>query len=394
MLRVYSKRCASKDWRLLFCVNIPLTCPLYVGDDSTNLHSMAPECFAIFIKLDRGLFCVPLPGSLSGEDISRIRKMSQIPSHLKSRRSLTFSQVLKIKSLLKSLTDSDSYRHRTYRELNALLEGEKENGFLKRTILEECIKTSAADLEKRKTELYNRGVELAQKEEVNECKGTALEHSLFRQKEQELKNWRVQFTNKKSHNHSLALELESQRSRIAFKLGQMFPLEPLKNRPFEFGLFDCVVPLPLHIESTNGRAISAVLGLVVLAAKILSKVLAVPLQYRMEYVGSSSYIVEKVSSDDDRLPTTRILPLCFNRKEWASFQHALTLLKRNIAILLLSQGLSSADENNFLGNLKILFLCSVSKGATSNGFADFEEHRIDHIKNHIFEGRAITNQTT
>lgn len=157
--------------------------------------------------------------------------------------------------------------------------------------------------------------------------------------------------------------MASEHSRISLDLSRIFPIEPVPDKTLQFKI--CGITLPDAIKPTDTLdedEIDAAYGFVAQLVHMMSLYLDVPLRYPVQPYGSTSFIVDPIST----IQGSRIFPLWLKGSLFYRFEYAVYLVHKNIEQLINSEGILVSDLRHTLANLKNLFLVVQSKGEKSS----------------------------
>lgn len=171
-----------------------------------------------------------------------------------------------------------------------------------------------------------------------------------------------------SSQHSLLqntkMEFCSQIRRICEDLLNIYPIEPVPQKPLLFTLRGLLLPnansLTSSVSEADSIATAAALSMVAHITQMLSYYLSTPIPYPPTIHGSTSTILDPVSTTLHSL-SARTFPLYQKSAVAFRFEYAVFLLNSDIQLLMSRQGLRMVDQRQTLPNLKYL-LCVLSSG--------------------------------
>ena len=149
--------------------------------------------------------------------------------------------------------------------------------------------------------------------------------------------------------------LRGQVRRISEDLLQIYPIEPVPNKPLNFTV--CGLPLPnataLTASDTDPLSVAAALGYATHLTHLLSFYLSTPLPYPPTPHGSTSTVYDPISSTLHS-PQARTFPLFSKGAVGFRFEYGVFLLNADIETLMSRQGIKLVDQRHTAGNLKML----------------------------------------
>ncbi|KAL2838802.1 UV radiation resistance protein and autophagy-related subunit 14-domain-containing protein [Aspergillus pseudoustus] len=143
-------------------------------------------------------------------------------------------------------------------------------------------------------------------------------------------------------------ETKGQIRRISEDLNEIYPIEPIADKPLAFTIAGLALPNS-KFNDVDRDAIAAALGYTAHLVYLLSFYLSIPVPYPITPYSSSSLIQDPVSSS---LPQ-RTYPLHPVNVQYR-FEYGVFLLNKDIEFLLNKQGLRVLDIRHTLPNLKYL----------------------------------------
>ena len=163
-----------------------------------------------------------------------------------------------------------------------------------------------------------------------------------------------------------ATELSGQIRRVCEDLLQIYPIEPVPKKPLLFTVRG--LPLPnatspsLSSTEADPAATAAALSLVAHMTQLLSFYLSTPIPYTPVVHGSTSTILDPISTSLHSL-LARTFPLYQKGAVPFRFEYAVFLLNTDIELLMSRQGLRMVDQRHTLPNLKyLLYVLTTGKG--------------------------------
>ncbi|GAA6062663.1 hypothetical protein JCM10212_000563 [Sporobolomyces blumeae] len=192
------------------------------------------------------------------------------------------------------------------------------------------------------------------------------------EKKRELERLEVGLREQEQTLSSLRGSIVSRRTHLITLLSHLFPIDPVlptDSAPSPPPLLFSIVSLPLpnstYPSSLGDETLASALGLAALVVQSLSRYLAVPLCYPIEWRNSRSLIRDEISM----MRGSRNFPLFRKGVEGYRFEYAVFLLNKDIEQLMYSQNLTVLDLRNTLPNLKTLIL-SLSYDEGHEAFRD------------------------
>lgn len=161
-------------------------------------------------------------------------------------------------------------------------------------------------------------------------------------------------------------EVRSQRRRICEDLLHIYPIEPIPLKPLLFTIRGLLLPnansLASSLSEADPLATAAALSMVAHLTHMLSFYLSTPVPYPPTIHGSTSTILDPVSTTLHSL-SARTFPLYQKGAVAFRFEYAVFLLNSDIQLLMSHQGLRMVDQRQTLPNLKyLLYVLSSGKG--------------------------------
>lgn len=187
-----------------------------------------------------------------------------------------------------------------------------------------------------------------------------------------------------SMHRTTKMALHGQVRRISEDLLQIYPIEPIPDRPLNFTI--CGLPLPnataLTASDTDPLSVAAALGYATHLTHLLSFYLSTPLPYPPSPHASTSTIYDPISTTLPS-PQARTFPLYLKGAVAFRFEYGVFLLNSDIETLMSRQGIRLVDQRHTAGNLKMLLsVLTAGKGDTPGrkkgalrGLAQAEEER-------------------
>lgn len=161
-------------------------------------------------------------------------------------------------------------------------------------------------------------------------------------------------------------EVRSQRRRICEDLLNIYPIEPVPLKPLLFTIRGLLLPNANSLASSPSEAdplaTAAALSMVAHLTQLLSIYLSTPIPYPPTNHGSTSTILDPVSTTLHSL-SARTFPLYQKGAVAFRFDYGVFLLNSDIQLLMSRQGLRMVDQRQTLPNLKyLLYVLSSGKG--------------------------------
>lgn len=166
--------------------------------------------------------------------------------------------------------------------------------------------------------------------------------------------------------HDTKMEVCSQIRRICEDLLNIYPIEPIPLKPLLFTICGLLLPNANSLTSSPSEAdplaTAAALSMVAHITQMLSLYLSTPIPYPPTIHGSTSTILDPVSTTLHSL-SARTFPLYQKGAVAFRFDYAVFLLNSDIQLLMSQQGLRMVDQRQTLPNLKyLLYVLSSGKG--------------------------------
>jgi hypothetical protein len=149
-------------------------------------------------------------------------------------------------------------------------------------------------------------------------------------------------------------ETLGQRRRICEDLQKIYPISPIEGKTLHFSIHDVSLSNSTFDDDSPGstESTAAALGHVALLVHNLSFYLSTPLPYPLTTRGSTSTILDPISSVSG---TSRTYPLFPGKGPRFRFEFAVFLLNKDIEVLSGTLGIRVMDLRQTLPNLKYLF---------------------------------------
>lgn len=167
-------------------------------------------------------------------------------------------------------------------------------------------------------------------------------------------------------HQSMEAEVAGQIRRICEDVLRIYPIDPVPQKPLLFTIRS--IPLPnatspsLSSPEADPAATAAALALVAHVVHLLSFYLSTPIPYPPTMHGSTSSILDPISTTLHSIPG-RIFPLYQKGAVPFRFEYAVFLLNTDIELLMSRQGLRMVDQRHTLPNLKyLLYVLTAGKG--------------------------------
>lgn len=166
-------------------------------------------------------------------------------------------------------------------------------------------------------------------------------------------------------HQSMAVEVAGQIRRICEDVLRIYPIDPVSQKPLLFTIRRIPLPnatSPSSSSSEADPATAAALSLVAHVVHLLSFYLSTPIPYPPTMHGSTSSILDPISTTLHSLPA-RTFPLYQKGAVPFRFEYAVFLLNTDIELLMSRQGLRMVDQRHTLPNLKyLLYVLTAGKG--------------------------------
>ena len=161
-------------------------------------------------------------------------------------------------------------------------------------------------------------------------------------------------------------EVCDQIRRICEDLLIIYPIEPVPHKPLLFTIRGLPLPNANSLTSATSEAdtltTAGALSMVAHITQMLSFYLSTPIPYPPTVHGSTSTILDPVSTNFHSL-SARTFPLYQKGAVAFRFDYAVFLLNSDIQLLMSRQGLRMVDQRQTLPNLKyLLYVLSSGKG--------------------------------
>lgn len=159
--------------------------------------------------------------------------------------------------------------------------------------------------------------------------------------------------------------IAGQTRRICEDLLRIFPIEPIDQKPLSFTIRGLHLPnaaSPSTFSNVDPAATAAALGIVAHLTTLVSLYLLTPLPYPPSPHGSTSTILDPISTSMQSL-AARTFPLYERGAVTYRFEYGVFLLNSDIELLMNKQGSRMVDQRHTLPNLKyLLTVLTAGKG--------------------------------
>ncbi|MCJ1462576.1 hypothetical protein MMC07_001178 [Pseudocyphellaria aurata] len=167
-------------------------------------------------------------------------------------------------------------------------------------------------------------------------------------------------------HQNMAEEVAGQIRRICEDVLSIYPIDPVSQKPLLFTIRKIPLPNATSPSSSSSEsdpaATAAALSLVAHVVHLLSFYLSTPVPYPPTIHGSTSSILDPISTTLHSLPA-RTFPLYQKGAVPFRFEYAVFLLNTDIELLMSRQGLRMVDQRHTLPNLKyLLYVLTAGKG--------------------------------
>lgn len=177
---------------------------------------------------------------------------------------------------------------------------------------------------------------------------------------------KVDFSSLVCLHQNMAAEVAGQIRRICEDVLRIYPIDPVSQKNLLFTIRS--IPLPNASSPSSSSpdadpaATAASLSLVAHVVHLLSFYLSTPIPYPPTIHGSTSSILDPISTTLHSLPA-RVFPLYQKGTVPFRFEYAVFLLNTDIELLMSKQGLRMVDQRHTLPNLKyLLYVLTAGKG--------------------------------
>lgn len=186
--------------------------------------------------------------------------------------------------------------------------------------------------------------------------------------------------------------------RICEDLMCIYPIEPVPQKQLLFTIRDLLLPNAtspsLSSSEADSATTAAALSWVAHVVHLLSLYLSTPVPYPPNIHGSTSSILDPVSTTLHSLPA-RTFPLYQKGAATFRFEYGVFLLNSDIELLMSRQGLRMVDQRQTLPNLKyLLYVLTAGRGELpirTKGDVRGLMHRRDSDENPSETGNSINN---
>lgn len=167
-------------------------------------------------------------------------------------------------------------------------------------------------------------------------------------------------------HQSMAAEVAGQIRRICEDVLCIYPIDPVPQKPLLFTIRRIPLPNATSPSSSSPEAdpaaTAAALSFVAHVVYLLSFYLSTPIPYPPTVHGSTSSILDPISTTLRSLPA-RTFPFYQKGAVPFRFEYAVFLLNTDIELLMSRQGLRMVDQRHTLPNLKyLLYVLTAGKG--------------------------------
>ncbi|KAF2426300.1 hypothetical protein EJ08DRAFT_377635 [Tothia fuscella] len=359
-IKVWAKTDTMSDYKFFIDMTVPLRSLQFLGKSMANWDRPLPANCILFHMKD-GVYTAftdipPLePSVLSMETPQRALANQVLPSS-------SYDALMKLSTLDDCVQDALQTRFKLEREINEILENNREN---METIRLVAVKTQKLDdindaitaekkalnqARKRRDDLRTQ---LSQRKSLMQSGCDSIKTSSL-----EMEASSQTITALRETLTTTAEEITGQRRRICEDLLRIYPIDPFPHKPLSFTIRN--LPLPnAEFEDVDEEVTAAALGHVAHIVDLLQHYLAIPLPYPITVKGSTSLIEDPISNTSG----SRTYPLFLKGAIKYRFEFGVFLLNKNIEILSNHVGLRFMDPRQMLPNLKyLLYVATAGKG--------------------------------
>ncbi|KAG5513809.1 hypothetical protein PMAC_000847 [Pneumocystis sp. 'macacae'] len=161
---------------------------------------------------------------------------------------------------------------------------------------------------------------------------------------------------RKATLHQILNKISMHRSRIIAELHNIFPIEPIIGKPFDFTICNLLLPNTNHYKYDQDH-VAAGLGYTAHLIYLLSFYLRIPLRYPIRPMCSRAVIEDPINTLHGSKTS---FPLWLKGQDHSQFDFGIFLLNKNIEQLMNSQSLIVTNLRHTLPNCKCLLLYIIS----------------------------------
>ncbi|KTW26660.1 hypothetical protein T552_02669 [Pneumocystis carinii B80] len=316
----------------------------YIGENLHSLKSSFPKN-CIILRFNDGYY--------SYHNLAY--PLSYMSTNLETKESYSYHDIMKLNTLEKCIWDAN----RSIRMLTKSLEKYLDKYYKLFEIQKQKNKSS-----KHLSELENTiALENKKFKEAKEYK-YSLQKSLNARRESikiglqnqqkvinYLKDARKILQHRKETLSQVFKKISTYKCQIATELQNIFPIEPVIDKPLDFTICDIFLPNTDYYKHDNNQ-IAAGLGYTAHLVYLLSFYLRIPLRYPIRPMCSRSVIEDPT----DTYQNSKSFPLWLKGQDYSHFKFGVFLLNKNIEQLMDSQSLIMTNLQYTLLNCKHLLL--------------------------------------
>lgn len=335
---------------------------LFIGRTFDSISFAFPRN-SLIISMHDG--CYALKDDILKSELNQIQIIPSRGASPSPIMSTSFGSIMKIENLQNCIGDSERTIADIESQINQYLAGSSDPAYLTLSYRYDALKTKirrirqSMDEQRSKKTITENQVRSLRARLESKHASISLNRShipAIMDKLHDMKRLTLQDSSTIGSSKEL---IASEHSRIFRDLSRIFPIEPIPHETLQFKI--CGLSLPDAIKPTDSLdedEIDAAYGFVAQLVQMMSLYLDVPLRYPVQPYGSTSFIVDPIST----IQGSRIFPLWIRGSLFYRFEYAVYLIHKNIEQLINAEGILVSDLRHTLANLKNLFLVVQSKG--------------------------------
>lgn len=365
MIKYWTRTERTDRFMLLVELQVNLRSLHFIGKSLESFHHPLPENSIIFHLTD-GIYTsfTDLP-----PDEPVIPPYNAAGTKHPLQPTSSFDALMRLSNLDDCIQDALSTREKLATQISNLLEHQKESSDnIKRALqAEEHLASTKEALARCRKEVTTTLTRRSDLQASLEARRAAIRSGqLIQQKaEKHLASSKATLVDTATKLKTTKTALSGQIRRICEDLLNIYPIEPIDPKSLSYSI--CGLHLPNANTSsphpdTDSDTIAAALGLVAHNVQLLSLYLSIPLPYPPFPHGSTSTILDPISTTMPSL-ASRTFPLYQKGAVTYRFEYAVFLLNSDIELLMSRQGAKIVDLRHTLPNLKyVLTVLTAGKG--------------------------------
>ncbi|KAK0507839.1 hypothetical protein JMJ35_009728 [Cladonia borealis] len=336
----------------------------FIGKTLESFHHPLPHNCILF-HLSDGIYTsfTDLPLDQAVIAPAKAPKQSQVLQPTSS-----FDALMRLSNLDDCIQDALSTREKLASQINSLLEEQKESNHTINAAseAEQSLASTTRFLATSRKLLKTAEARRTELQISLEARRAAIASGkLAQQKAQShLASAQANLPSSRSLLHTTRAEISGQLRRICEDLLCIYPIEPFEQKPLSFTIRGLHLPnaTSISVEDADPLITAAALGYLAHIVHLLSLYLSSPIPYPPTPHGSTSTILDPISTNMPSL-AARTFPLYQKGAVTYRFEYGVFLLNSDIELLMSRQGSRMVDLRHTLPNLKyLLTVLTTGKG--------------------------------